>query len=99
MGSVMSERLVILGILFVAVSGLPGLLLSRHSTRGQWATTVLAVMGAALGLFGIGAFWITGDSQPVVLPWSLPGGEFSVAVDGLSAFFLLPIFLISLLGS
>ena len=34
-----------------------------------------------------------------MLPWSLPGAEFSVAVDGLSAIFLLPIFLISLLGS
>ena len=29
----------------------------------------------------------------------MPGGEFTVAVDGLSAVFLLPVFLISLLGN
>ena len=34
-----------------------------------------------------------------MLPWSIPGAEFNVAVDGLSAIFLLPIFLISLLGN
>ena len=66
---------------------------------GQWVTTLLAVLGAGLGLAGVGSFWATGDSQPIVLPWSLPGAEFSVAVDGLSAIFLAPIFLISLLGN
>jgi hydrogenase-4 component B len=95
----MSELLVILGILLAALSGIPGLLMSRNTNTGQWVTTVLAVLGAGLGLGGLGAFWITGGSQPIVLSWSLPGGEFSVAVDGLSAIFLLPIFLISLLGN
>lgn len=43
-------------------------------------------------------------AEPVVmheikLPWAVPGGEFRVGVDGLSALFLLPIFLIALLGS
>ena len=38
-------------------------------------------------------------SSGIVLPWAIPGGQFDVAVDGLSAIFLLPIFLISLLGS
>ena len=66
---------------------------------GQWVTTLLAVLGAGLGLGGVGWFWATGDSQPIVLPWSIPGAEFSVAVDGLSAFFLVPVFLISLLGN
>src|SRR5271157_617659 len=37
--------------------------------------------------------------HPIVLQWSLPGAEFSVAMDGLSAIFLVPVFLISLLGS
>jgi hydrogenase-4 component B len=34
-----------------------------------------------------------------VVPWLLPGAEFHVAIDGLSAVFLMPIFLISMLGS
>jgi hydrogenase-4 component B len=96
---VMSELVVLLGVVIAAASGVPGLLLGRHSLRGQWVTTVLAVLGAGLGLGGVGTFWATGDSQPIVLPWPIPGAEFSVAMDGLSAIFLLPIFLISLLGN
>jgi hydrogenase-4 component B len=66
---------------------------------GQWVTTFFAVLGAGLGLVGVGWFWATGDSRPLVWPWSLPGAQFSVVIDGLSAIFLLPIFLISLLGN
>ena len=54
---------------------------------------------ALIGLAGVAAFWITGDSSPIVRAWAIPGGEFSVAMDGLSAVFLLPIFLVSLLGN
>ena len=99
MRTVMSESLVLLGIVIAALSGLPGFLWGRTSMSGQWVTTLLAVLGAGLGLGGVGSFWATGDSQPIVLPWSLPGAEFSVAMDGLSAIFLVPIFLISLLGN
>jgi len=95
----MSESLVLLGIIMAALSGLPGLLLRRTSISGQWVTTFLAVLGAALGLGGVAWFWATGESRPIVLPWSLPGAEFSVAMDGLSAIFLVPVFLISLLGN
>jgi formate hydrogenlyase subunit 3/multisubunit Na+/H+ antiporter MnhD subunit len=96
----MSEELVLLGTAIVAASGVPGLLLSRHALSGQCVTTVLAVLGAGVGLMGVGAFWATGASQPIRLPWDLlPSAEFSVAVDGLSAMFLVPIFLISLLGN
>jgi hydrogenase-4 component B len=94
----MSELLILAGIVLIAASGLPGLLFSRYGTTGQWVTTCLAVAGSALGLAGVGVFWATGDSQPIELPWAIPVGDFSVAVDGLSALFLLPVFLISLLG-
>ncbi len=94
----MSERLVLIGIVIAAVSGFPGLFLSRHSTLGQWLSTALAVIGSAVGLSSVGVFWAAGDSQPIVRPWAIPGGEFHVAMDGLSALFLVPIFLVSLLG-
>lgn len=95
----MSEQLLLLGTIVAAASGVPGLLFGRRSMSGQWLTTLLAVAGAGVGLSGAGFYWATGDSQPIVLPWSLPGAEFNVAVDGLSAVFLAPIFLISLLGN
>jgi hydrogenase-4 component B len=66
---------------------------------GQWVTTLFAVLGSGIGLLGVGWFWATGESQPIVLPWYLPGAEFNMAVDGLSAIFLVPVFLISLLGN
>src|SRR6266849_9093466 len=102
----MSEELVLLGIVVAGSSGVPALvptLLFANdgltSTSGQWLTSVLAVFGAALGLAGAGTFWATGDSQPIVLPWPILGAGFSVAIDGLSAIFLVPVFLISLLGN
>ncbi len=95
----MSEVLVLLGIIMAASSGLPGLLLRRTSMSGQWVATFLAVLAAGLGLGGVVWFWATGASHPIVLQWSLPGAEFSVAMDGLSAIFLVPVFLISLLCS
>jgi hydrogenase-4 component B len=96
----MSAKLVLIGAAVAASSGFPGLLFERTSIRGQWLTTLLAVVAGMIGLGGIAAFWLTGDSQPIALMWSIPGGESaSVAVDGLSAVFLLPVFLVSLLGS
>jgi hydrogenase-4 component B len=96
---IMSERLILLSMVIAGSSGVPGLLFSRSSMIGQWVTTALALLASGLGLIGIGAFWITNESEPIVQSWFLPGTEFNVALDGLSALFLLPIFLISLLSN
>ncbi len=99
-GGLMSEQLVLLGIVIAGASGVPGLLVDRRLMGGQWLTTVLAVLASGFGLAGIGAFWFAGDSQLIVREWTLFAGvPFSVGVDGLSAFFLLPVFLVSLLGN
>ena len=95
----MSERLVLLAIVIAAVSGIPGLFLSRRSPAGQWAAAALLAMAAVSGLCGVGVYWSTGDSQPIIRSWAIPGGEFHVAMDGLSALFLVPIFVVSMLGS
>jgi hydrogenase-4 component B len=95
----MSESLVVLGIVLAAASGVPGLFLSRSRLTGQGLANVLVVLGTGLGLAGVGAFWATGVSERMLLPWTVLGAPFDVAIDGLSALFLLPIFLISMLGS
>jgi hydrogenase-4 component B len=95
----MSERLVLLGILVAGLSGVPGLFLHRQSAAGQWLATLLAVLGNGLGLAGVALFWWTGHGEAFVRPWHVPGGAFAVEVDGISALFLLPIFLVSLIGS
>ena len=66
-------QLILLGIIIMAASGVPGLLLSRWSNTGQWLTTLLAVLGAAIGLAGVGLFWVSGDSQRFVFPWAIAG--------------------------
>lgn len=95
----MSESLVLGGMAVAAISGFVGLLFPRHSTTGQWVTTLLVLLGTGLGLAGIGIYWGTGTSQGLVLPWTLAGQEFAVGIDGISAIFLLPVFLVALLGS
>jgi hydrogenase-4 component B len=96
----MSEQLVLLGIALVAMSGFPGLVLDRHGMVGQWLSVLLAVGGGCIGLAGVAVFWASGDSLPITVAWPLMNGvDFQVAIDGLSAFFLCPVFLISLLGS
>jgi hydrogenase-4 component B len=99
MGFIVSESLVLLGIVIAALSGLPGLVLGRNSMGGQWVTTLLAVLGSGLGLWGVGSFWAGGGGPPIELPWSLTEAKFTVAVNGLSAIFLVPVFLISMLGN
>ena len=94
----MSEWLLLLGIGLAAVSGPAGLLFGRQSKVGQWLATLLAVLGCGAGLAGVGLFWVV-VGRPIVLPWAVPGGEFFIGIDALSAVFLLPIFLVSLLGS
>src|SRR5207244_2004685 len=71
-GAIMSELLVLLGAFLLGASGVPGLFLNKKATLGQYLTTCLAVIGGGLGLAGVGVFW-AGDSQALVLPWSLPG--------------------------
>jgi hydrogenase-4 component B len=106
--NLMSELLVLLGLVLMAASGFPGLLFSRRALTGQWISVVLSAVGGALGLAGIAVFWAPGIAEfwgleahsPIVQPWPIiRGGAFDVAVDGLSAIFLLPVFLVSVLGS
>ena len=95
----MSEQLVLAAIAIVAASGMVGLLFSRHSAAGQYVATALASAGSVIGIGGLIAFWMQSSSRTITYPWSVPGGEFAVGVDGLSAVFLLPVFLVSLLGN
>jgi hydrogenase-4 component B len=101
----MTEQIILVALVICAVSGVPGLFLSRWNNSGQRLTTTLAVFGAGMGLVGLGMFWTAaayGPENALRLVWpgpSLEGVGISIGVDGLSALFLLPIFLISLLGS
>jgi hydrogenase-4 component B len=72
---------------------------NRESNSGQWLSALLALIGGSLGIGEALVLATSGKAAELRLPWSIPGAEFHVALDGLSVLFLLPIFLIFLLGS
>jgi hydrogenase-4 component B len=88
---------IILLALAVIVAGGIGALLARGYPK--MATTYGlggAVVGAVLGL--VGSVWVLvepGAMDTLRLPWAIPYGSFYVEADALSAFFLLPIFLLA----
>src|SRR5262245_12318027 len=91
--------LLLFGVFVTAASGIPGLLFPRRSVAGQWLTTTLAVFGSGAGLIGA-ILALAANGNPVLrLPSPVPQADFVLAADALSAFFLVPVFLISLLGS
>jgi hydrogenase-4 component B len=80
-------------------SGLPGLFLSRHRGAGQRIACGVSILASLAGLAGALPAFCGGSGSPVVLGWRLMGERVSLAVDPLSAFFLVPVLLMSSLGA
>ncbi|MCX5875272.1 MAG: proton-conducting transporter membrane subunit [Deltaproteobacteria bacterium] len=80
-----------------------GALLAVMPWRGAKAATFFgsggAILGCLLGLVGAGQGLAAGVAETFFLPLSMPGGAFSLRLDGLSAFFLLPLFIVGLVGA
>lgn len=93
-----SLGLITAAIVLAAVSGLPGLCFARSSVWGQRIAVALTSGGALLGLTGAWSGLRAGQHAAVMFPW--PAADDSVVgVDALSAFFLVPVFLMGGLGS
>lgn len=95
----MNERLVLISLAVVGLSGLPGLVVFPRARASQVLCTLLAVGACAGGLWGTVHALVDGATTPIDAAWPLPIGRFSVALDTLSCIFLLPVFLVSLVGS
>ncbi|HXV37149.1 MAG TPA: proton-conducting transporter membrane subunit [Myxococcota bacterium] len=91
--------------LCIALSGAPAYLLGT-SARGskrldalrQTSATALNGIGSALGLAALVLYVRSGDASTLVIA-PLPIGRLAFALDGLSALFLVPILIVSALGS
>jgi len=95
-----NEWLVIAAIAAFAISGLPGLLAGRTSPRGERIAVALVIAGAGAGIVGAGRALVAPEtSAPILLPWSVPGGNFHVELDALSAVFVIQVCLLSALSS
>jgi len=96
----MTVGLIFIASICLALSGLPALLGGAKSNVGTVLSAALNVLAAALAAAGIVAFLRDPAAAATLnLPWALPWGHFAIGLDALSVFFLIPIFLISALGS
>ena len=81
------------------ISGVPGLWLRRTSPVGQRIATGLSVCAAVLGLIGACLGLAHPITAPIALSWRVLGEPLTLGLDALSAFFLIPLFLMGGLGS
>jgi hydrogenase-4 component B len=89
----------LLAILLVGLSGIPGLFLGERSLTGQRWATGLVTLGGILGLGLVGWGIATQQSIEMAHAWQVPWGRFSIKLDALGAVFVIPVFLAPLLGS
>ena len=89
--------LILFAIVLAAVSGLPGLFLARSSVWGERIAAAFMGIAALAGLTGaVGG--MCGNGVPTrFLPWPSIGNGL-VGLDPLSAFFLVPVFVMGGLG-
>ena len=93
-----SLGLLALASALVGVSGLPGLLFPAGRRAAQRIATVLHVAGCAAGV-AAAAWALAGAADTARFAWPLPGGTLTFSLDRLSAFFLVPVFVVAGLGS
>jgi hydrogenase-4 component B len=87
--------LFLVAALCAACSGIPALFLRRDSAGSQKLAALLVTTGAVCGLVGSISTILSGRSVAYLIAWGLPFGPCEMAIDPLSAFFLLPVFVVS----
>ena len=88
----------IIGMLCIALSGVPGLLYDRRSDGGERPAAVLVVAGCLACLAGIVGALLHGGAE-LQLAWAVPAGRFALRIDALAAAFLLPLLLVVATGA
>lgn len=90
----------LIAIAVIGASGFVGLPFGRRTRIGEFLSVLLCA-GGSLAALGETIRLLAVEAHDAVFkaPWPLPGGEFHAELDTLSAWFLAPIFLVSLCGS
>ncbi len=94
-----SNELILISGLIAAASGLPAVLLGNRSNVAQALSTLILVAANCVGLGAVYRWWIDGPIDPLLFPAPIPGVSVGIVIDGISAFFLLPILLVTALAS
>ena len=91
-------ELSIAALALAALSGVPGLAWGRRSSTGQRVASCLLLAAALLGVGAALTVLVRVSSETAVLPGVLPALALHLRLDPLSAFFLVPIYLLGAAG-
>ncbi len=95
----MAVSLILAAIVVAALSGVAGVVVRRGSAWGPRVAATAMVVAALVGLTGAALALLAPVAGPDLhLPWPAAGGMV-VGIDALSAFFLVPVFLMGGLGA
>ncbi|NLY82492.1 MAG: hydrogenase [Clostridiales bacterium] len=94
----MSLQLIIVAIVGIALSGVVGILLGKSVKCKQALTTIIVLISSVLGLVGAFIGLFSEATSFKFFYWPTIGGAL-IGLDELSAFFLIPVFLIGGLGA
>ncbi len=92
-----SIQIFLVGIFLIFFGGVLSLLFGRKRNLSIFLGTLGAVSGSILGLAPAIKVLLTGGKESFYLNWTIPFGAFFVEIDTLSAFFLLCIFILSII--
>lgn len=81
------------------ISGLLALILNRSAKLSNWIGGLGVVAAAATGLISLVIAYHASEAAVWSLPWPIPYGSFSLALDSLGILFLFPIYLLSALAA
>ena len=87
--------ILIIATICAGLSGLPMILPRVPAAKGQVIAIFFMLVASLAGISAAITVLVTGQTEQFILLWTLPFGNCLFGVDPLSAWFLLPIFLIS----
>ncbi|MEW6270068.1 MAG: proton-conducting transporter membrane subunit, partial [Thermodesulfobacteriota bacterium] len=95
----MTLPLLVAAVVLVGVSGMPGVLVRRRAVGGERVAAALLVAGSACGIASALLATAEAGASSLDLAWPVPGGALAIAIDGISALFLIQIFAVAALGA
>lgn len=90
--------LFIFSLVIIVLSGIAAVFLNQSPQRATAVVLFGVIAGTIIGFIPVVNVFIHNASFSLSIPWDIPFGSFSIALDALSAFFLIPILLLSLLA-
>ena len=87
--------LLVLAFAVLGLGGLGAVVAGRAARLSSALGCAGVILGSALGAIPALRVLAGAELAPIDLPWAVPGGRLSLAIDPLSAFFLVPILLVS----